>query len=395
MSEQSTTFQRENQRVSSSDLLQAIAAGRNIKLTGCTISGEIDINRLFASDEGFDTAKLAVTNRGDKRIVTLDNSIEMTRCRFEDDVFFAPPWDRPETLSVVFRKQVVFNSSTFAGQSRFSSAVFEGLAGFDGCKLEHVCCFRNVRFCGQALFRTVMFNGYGLFNAAVFEQEAYFNNTCFSKGGNFTKVKFKGKTDFSGVYSRSRSVPVYESVTFDRYQHGDDETFWRFIKQASQEAGYYQLAGESFYNERCAHFWRKLCGIGYDELSSTRKLLRLCWGGVRLLPEFVFGRLLFGYGERPTRVLIAGVLIILACAFFYCSDYGAVSYQTASETMTEFGFMDGLYFSTITFTTLGFGDMCPDREDLLTRCVTMFEALSGACLMALFVVCLSKRFSRG
>jgi uncharacterized MnhB-related membrane protein len=57
--------------------------------------------------------------------------------------------------------------------------------------------------------------------------------------------------------------------------------------------------------------------------------------------------------------------------------------------------MDGLYFSTITFTTLGFGDMYPAYEHLLTRCIAMAEALSGACLMALFVVALSKRYSRG
>ena len=112
------------------------------------------------------------------------------------------------------------------------------------------------------------------------------------------------------------------------------------------------------------------------------------------MPEFVFGRLLFGYGERPNRVLAASVLIILACAFFYASDYAKVCTRI-DGTVEQLKFMDGLYFSTITFTTLGFGDMFPDSNYLLTRCVAMIEAMSGACLMALFVVCPSKRFSRG
>jgi len=115
---------------------------------------------------------------------------------------------------------------------------------------------------------------------------------------------------------------------------------------------------------------------------------------VKLLPEFVFGRLLFGYGERPTRVLVAGVLIIIACALFYSSPYAAVCFRS-DEQCARLGFMDGLYFSTITFTTLGFGDMYPERTSRATRSVAMAEAISGACLMALFVVCLSKRFSRG
>jgi hypothetical protein len=39
--------------------------------------------------------------------------------------------------------------------------------------------------------------------------------------------------------------------------------------------------------------------------------------------------------------------------------------------------------------------MYPDQNHLLTRCVAMCEALCGASLMALFVVTLSKRYSRG
>jgi hypothetical protein len=239
----------------------------------------------------------------------------------------------------------------------------------------------------------VAFKGYGLFNDAVFCSEAGFTNTCFSRGGNFTNVRFEGKTDFAGVYSESKSVPVYESVWFTRRRCGDDETFWRFIKQASQEAGYYQLAGESFYNERCAHFWRKFCGPNYDELSTPQKIGRIVWG-IRLLPELFLGRLLFGYGERPVRVLVASVVVILLCAMFYSSPYARLLYRAESEVTSQ-SFVDGLYFSTITFTTLGFGDVYPAQQHLPTRIVAMVEALSGACLMALFVVCLSKRYSRG
>ena len=115
--------------------------------------------------------------------------------------------------------------------------------------------------------------------------------------------------------------------------------------------------------------------------------------GLRLLPEFIFGRLLFGYGERPIRVLAASVLIILSCALFYSSDAASILYRDSQLNNIEF--MDGLYFSTITFTTLGFGDMYPAPEHLLTRSIAMTEAISGACLMALFVVSLAKRYSRG
>jgi hypothetical protein len=386
-------FQRENQRVSASEILQAIAANQELRLYRCTISGELDINRLLVGDENFDTSNLDICVEADKKTLTLSGPITFDSCTFEDNIFFAPPWDKPGRLEVVFKKDVAFNSSVFCGQTRFSRTLFCALASFDGCTFQRIAAFRNTTFRAPAKYRTVAFKGYGLFNDAVFCSEAGFTNTCFSRGGNFTNVRFEGKTDFAGVYSESKSVPVYESVSFTRLRYGDDETFWRFIKQASQEAGYYQLAGESFYNERCAHFWRKFRGLNYNELSTLQKTTRIVWG-IRLLPELILGRLLFGYGERPIRVLVAGLVVILICALFYSSSYARLVYRAESEVTSQ-SFVDGLYFSTITFTTLGFGDIYPAQQHLPTRIVAMIEAISGACLMALFVVCLSKRYSRG
>jgi hypothetical protein len=110
-----------------------------------------------------------------------------------------------------------------------------------------------------------------------------------------------------------------------------------------------------------------------------------------LLPELVFGRLLFGYGERPIRVLIASAVIIALCAFFY-SRPNSLAYRDGP--IIDQSFFRGLYFSTITFTTLGYGDLYP-APDGLCRHLAMAEAVAGGCLMALFIVCLAKRFSRG
>ena len=124
-------------------------------------------------------------------------------------------------------------------------------------------------------------------------------------------------------------------------------------------------------------------------MSPAKKLMRQI-ASIRLLPEFIFGRLLFGYGERPTRVLITSALIIIACAFHYAVP-GMLEYRSGSDDPS---FLQGLYFSMITFTTLGYGDLYP-AKDTICRVVAMTEATAGAFLMALFVVCLAKRFSRG
>ncbi|MCK5000757.1 MAG: pentapeptide repeat-containing protein, partial [Anaerohalosphaera sp.] len=306
------TFQRENQRVPASDLLQALASGQEIKLTGCTVSGAVDVNRLFVKSEDFDIASLASDTEDNVLTLTFDQSISLKSCVFEDNVCFSALWENSGQLQVIFKRDVIFNMSEFKAQALFTNANFKAPAAFDGCTFDHIAVWREAHFTKRAMFRTVAFNGYGIFSDTVFDAETRFTNTCFSKGANFTKTMFRGITDFSGCYSQGKSVPLYESVHFARHRYGTDETFWRFIKQASQDAGYYRVSGECFYKERCAHVWSRLRGSGYDHLSSGQKFMRML-SGVRVLPEVVFGRLLFGYGERPVRVLFVGLFIIIAC----------------------------------------------------------------------------------
>jgi hypothetical protein len=382
-------FQREKQDVSASELLQALADGEDIQLSGCTVSGVLDLNRLFDPAERFNTERLRLKQDELRRSIRLSQSIVFDKCVFEENVVFSGPWSEPDSITVEFEKDVIFNSSTFKAQTRFRSAFFHGTAGFDGCRFGGVVTFKNAVFRGDAKFRTVVIDGYLLLGGAVFHSSARFASTHFVKGANFSQVRFLGAADFGGVYSSSRAVPVYDAIYFARRRFGEDESFWRFVKQSATEAGYYQLAGECFYSERCANLWQKLYRPGYDTLSISGKLWRL-FLGLRLLPELVFGKLLFGYGERPVRVLIASAVIIAFCGLLF-SQPDALLFREGSTTPT---FLQGLYFSTITFTTLGYGDLYPNPERYY-RQLAMAEAVAGGCLMALFVVCLAKRFSRG
>ncbi len=383
---------RENTTITAEEVLSAFAAGQDIRLVCCRISGDLDFNRLLIDKDEFNINALDVAEHDGCRVVSLAQSVYFNACTFEGNVHFSGPWEHPDTFKVIFKSDVLFNSSVFAGQARFAHAEFKGLAGFDGCTFCRVTSFQQSLFHDGAMFRTATFEGYGLFSGARFGGDVRFANSTFGKGANLAEVTFMHRCDFSGVYARSKAVPVYEGTVFTRKRFGDDESFWRFIKQACQEAGYYQQAGECFYSERCAHFWLKFRGAGYEKLSAGRKLFR--WlAGIRLMPEFVFGRMLFGYGERPSRVLVAAAVIILLCGLFYSSPLAQLSFRFETD-QASLRFFEGLYFSTITFTTLGLGDIYPE-VDLLTRVVTMFESLCGVFLMSLFVVCLSKRFSRG
>ncbi|WP_435195821.1 potassium channel family protein [Natronomonas sp. EA1] len=101
--------------------------------------------------------------------------------------------------------------------------------------------------------------------------------------------------------------------------------------------------------------------------------------GGRWLTNRLLG-LLAGYGERPSRVLG----LALAVLTFFTAAYAAFGVTA--------GLSESIYFSIVTFTTLGYGDIVPPTD--VTRLLAATEAICGAFLTALFVFTLGRRVTR-
>lgn len=93
-----------------------------------------------------------------------------------------------------------------------------------------------------------------------------------------------------------------------------------------------------------------------------------------------------GYGERPMRsVLFAIALIILfAIAYYFLPLVGP-------SGPIRHNFPEALYFSVVTFATLGYGDI---RLEGWAKVLAALEALLGIFTMALFVFVFCRRMSR-
>jgi len=65
---------------------------------------------------------------------------------------------------------------------------------------------------------------------------------------------------------------------------------------------------------------------------------------------------IFGYGEQPGKVIVSAILVILLFTSLFMI-FGISNYDI--EIKTSNNFLDCMYFSTITFTTLGYGDFRP------------------------------------
>ncbi|MCV2885287.1 ion channel [Aestuariibacter sp. AA17] len=167
-------------------------------------------------------------------------------------------------------------------------------------------------------------------------------------------------------------------VTEAMDQFEQSEEVYRQLKRCAEDQGLFVLAGQYGYRERIAH---------------RRQLKR--WTAKWLFSHAI--DTLCGYGEKPENTILFSVFLIFSCAigyFFLGVNYyeKLIKFNVdASLTDNLTTFFLSLYYSVVTFTTLGYGDITPVG---LTRFIAVTEAFLGSFTIALFVVVFVKRMSR-
>ena len=109
----------------------------------------------------------------------------------------------------------------------------------------------------------------------------------------------------------------------------------------------------------------------------------------RFIPSFLMD-LISGYTEKPDRVIMSsGIIVLIFAVFYYAFNVPVYSFEATAHHIS---FWDSLYFSFITFTTVGYGDFTP-RPVLLFRIAACLEAFSGPFMAGLYIFTLTRRYS--
>jgi len=292
---------------------------------------------------------------------------------------------------------------------------------------------RGVRFNRMAQFLGASFDGDTDFRGAHFARRAHFREAVFSGLADWEGAHFYAQADFTDVAQPASSRFLIALPRADRKDAGEETHFaqpatgsqlCRLAKETARRAGDYRLAGEYFYYERkyadlarlpwLFFAWRRLMhGLarwkrpeapeGADgKRLLTQEELKEAWLHPAAEPKVRWrDRLravvglsfcaLSGYCERPQRVIGWSVAVVYVWALAYW-EFGFVQQSGCTHPITAFG--KNLYFSVVTFTTLGFGDFEPVKTGP-GMFLAASEAFIGMFMIALFVVSLAKRFSRG
>ena len=130
--------------------------------------------------------------------------------------------------------------------------------------------------------------------------------------------------------------------------------------------------------------------VSWAAYNENRMELKRLWKERRpgFFPFLVMG-LLCGWGERPLRATISAISIItLYAGIFFVLKAIAPTFSANYSP----SFVDHFYYSTITFTTVGYGDFMP-KANAAYKLLAGSEAFIGIFMMGLFVFSLGRRYS--
>ncbi|MBU7047531.1 MAG: pentapeptide repeat-containing protein [Theionarchaea archaeon] len=331
------------------------------------------------------------------------------RATFQKDAYFrVATFQYADFIEATFQ-YAYFSGATFQKDADFFRATFQD-ADFSGATFQKDAVFSGATFQKDAVFNKATFQKDAVFNKATFQKDAVFNKATFQcadfSGTTLEKnMEFAPKhieeldLRFSQFYFRGTITADLKKTLFHRAylenvafidcgwpeiiyeeEHIQDEdidltfkeleTVYRDLKQNMQRHGDYSQSGKFYYRE----------------MEMRRK-------GSNSIKERVWlelYNLLAGYGEKPERTAFSSALTVFAFAFVYGIS-GCLRYTVQNPCLNQ-QIKDSIYFSFVTFTTLGLGDIRPlnDLGKLLICC----EAVIGAFLIALFVVVFARKMMR-
>ena len=279
---------------------------------------------------------------------------------------------------------------------------------FKRCKFKDIIfkdCIFNGNIFSKCIFENVLFENcrfYKSDNINIFSDECIFMKSIFKncnlessvfKECRISDLKFIESILENAIFSNMlivnnqisdcdcRGLKIVNSA-IEKYKKSYEEAakVYKSIAKKLEENNLVNYASEYYYLSKCVEN-KSLTGI--DKTKST-----IFW-------------LLCGYGERPTYALITSLEIIFVFAVIYMFTGLSIEGVTINyvdvfshgflkrNVITDF--MSCLYFSTVTFTTVGYGDITPVNISIFLSGVEMFLGLT---MMGIWTATLARKITR-
>ena len=345
--------------------------------------------------------------------VVFEGNVSFNRCCFLDYTDFTKAIFKKESkFEYSYFKNANFTSTIFEDSCFFNMAIFDDVF-FGNTKFKDVVWFLRAKF-RKSSFNFVEFGIYANFSFAIFKNNVEFAYSTFNGLAEFIGCKFEGSVSFEGAeflgdvvfkyddvmtYANFLGKINFRSVVFKREIDIDLPRECFRLPQAEVEAyrvqrlcyernGRKEDADRMFVRERRAlrtakilqtkELWCQAKGIK-SKLRATLSLLKAYTSS---LIEWLIADLTCEYGTNWMRPIIIWLTIVLGCALLY---WLTDSVSKASDPMSY------LYFSVVTATTLGYGDLHPVG---IGRAIASIESIIGTGMWAIYLAVFARKYMR-
>ncbi len=328
------------------EALKKVYGIESIYIKNAIITGDLDFhieeNLVGIEESGIEVDEIKIKKLKDSlieidKVYLVSPSINIVSCQLQGNLK-ACYYDNLKSI-VIFKSSVNFSNSEFIENASFSSASFNG----------------------EADFVSASFNGGAYFESSTFKERAIFNKVTFSKIVDLRLARYlelqiswsqfkEGQLDNLWLPEEEKDIVSWQGVYLRLIKN-----FKNIGDTKSADAAYYHYRYKKYMF--CSNLWEK-----------TK-----WWFG------YLFMGLTCGYGVISWRTIAtAGILIIsFTLAYFFKIDsleYKREEQTRASGNQVNHSFLHCLYFSVVTFTTLGYGDFRPIGK---FRYVAMTEGIFG------------------
>ncbi len=331
-------------------------------LTRCIIEGTV----LFPTQSVLDKEIVCIG-------CTFKNVVKFEKTDFQREVFFGGSVFQAAVHfpGAVFQSTCDFGESTFEGPVFFRETTFYGKANFHQTRFQQVADFNEVRFQENAVFRNAMFQDTARFSRGFFNKRLDFVQARFLETAVFNHATFLGKTDFTAAR--------FAVAAFFRNVHYTSNTIWRWFdskwKRRSEQPTEFYLDSEDI-NEVLDPFFKRY--VADQQFVRAFKEKHPFWAQI--------WRWSSDYGRSLALWALWSLLIAFSFSLTYMPaptwfpeglqevmpQFHQVTGEKADEPLT---FWKSFYFSIVTFTTLGFGDVVADNTS--ARILVTLEVIFG------------------
>jgi len=398
--------EEERIEVAADEVLSAIADGRNISIRYAIIKGYLEVKKI---------KDRLIPTEGIRRII--QSSISLFDCKINGNTNFSMSTFRGKAMFrlVTFSGDADFHMDIFSQNTYFSENTFCKNAYFAGISFSRnveIVDFNHATFRGDVYFSGATFRGKTDFSDTKFSRSAYFGGATMERPANFSGVIFYENTVSAGLWNHilcpavrflsgtvawllnrlTDLIPIIpvawlRSIPTVELPETPVTNFLNFNTTTVMDGSSNPYLKRYIDDEQWIASWR--------ERSQLQRVLFIVWEATSHCGRSI--------GLWATWSLFFAFLFALAytpspdwmpdwwCDFW--QKHGAEFEQMAEAYANKpMSFWSSFYFSIVSFTTLGFGDVATANS--FARFLVTFEVVLGYIMLGGLISIFANKLAR-